>query len=247
MTELLSAPLWMTLIVFCGFLFHWTSVLLEWNRIKPFAKALAMILVIVWTLSSVNFEVNYYIAALLFAQIFGLFGDILLLFPGKWFVWGLGAFLVGHLFYLGLLGVLLLTAWKQGALAGFPLWITIVVFALWISYLITFTRFLSPYVYKKRSDLPFWSAAVIYGAILSFIVIFSVFLVSYIAAFSWIQLCLPVGAALFFISDNILAYDRFVRKVRNGRLWVIVTYHLGQFNLAIGFLYLIGLFDKLPV
>ncbi len=245
MIDTLASPLWMTLVVFSGFLFHWVSVLFEWKRIKPFTKALAMILVILWTLIAVHVKVDYFISLLLASQVFGLLGDILLLFPGKWFVRGLGAFMVGHLFYLGLLSALLLAGWKDELLSSFPWSVALIGLVLWVSYLIVFTRLFSPYIYKSKSDLPFWGSVVLYGAILSFIVVFSAFCISVLPEFSWAQLFLPVGAALFFISDNLLAYDRFVKKIRNGSLWVIVTYHLGQFSLAAGILYLIGLMTEI--
>ncbi len=245
MIETLNPPLWMTLAVYCGFLFHWASVLFEWKRIKPFAKALAMILLIVWTLLAVHFKMDYFIAVLLAAQIFGLLGDIFLLFPGKWFVWGLGSFMIGHFFYLGLLSALLFVGRKEELMGGFPWGVALIGFVLWVSYLFVFTRVLSSYIYKSRSDLPFWVSVVFYGAILSFFVVFAVFCIAALPEFSFVQLSLPVGATLFFISDNLLAYDRFVKKIRNGRLLVIVTYHLGQLNLAVGILYLIGLLTRI--
>ena len=50
------------------------------------------------------------------------------------------------------------------------------------------------------------------------------------AAAGWVAL----GAVLFFVSDIILAYNRFVRPFRNGRLWNMAAYHLGQMALAWG-------------
>lgn len=41
-----------------------------------------------------------------------------------------------------------------------------------------------------------------------------------------------VGASLFFASDAMLAWNRFVSPFRIANLAVIVTYHLGQFALA---------------
>lgn len=41
-----------------------------------------------------------------------------------------------------------------------------------------------------------------------------------------------IGGSLFFISDGLLAWDRFVTPVHRGRLWVHATYHLGQMALA---------------
>ena len=37
-----------------------------------------------------------------------------------------------------------------------------------------------------------------------------------------------IGAALFFTSDSLLGYDRFVRKLKHGQSYVHLTYHLGQ-------------------
>lgn len=45
-----------------------------------------------------------------------------------------------------------------------------------------------------------------------------------------------VGALLFFASDTLLAYTRFVRPIRGGRLIVIISYHLGQMALISGVL-----------
>jgi len=43
-----------------------------------------------------------------------------------------------------------------------------------------------------------------------------------------------VGAFLFYISDLILAWNRFVAPIQNGRLLNIVAYHLGQIALIVG-------------
>jgi uncharacterized membrane protein YhhN len=42
------------------------------------------------------------------------------------------------------------------------------------------------------------------------------------------------GALLFLFSDSILAWNRFVRPIANGRLILTITYHLGQIALTIG-------------
>ncbi len=42
------------------------------------------------------------------------------------------------------------------------------------------------------------------------------------------------GGLLFFFSDFMLAFDRFIRPVSHGRLVVHITYHLGQFGLILG-------------
>lgn len=43
-----------------------------------------------------------------------------------------------------------------------------------------------------------------------------------------------IGAFLFYISDLILAWNKFVSPVKNGPLLNIITYHLGQIGLIAG-------------
>jgi uncharacterized membrane protein YhhN len=46
-----------------------------------------------------------------------------------------------------------------------------------------------------------------------------------------------VGAALFVASDSMIAWDRFVTKVPNGAVLIMVTYHLGQAGLVLSLLH----------
>jgi uncharacterized membrane protein YhhN len=43
-----------------------------------------------------------------------------------------------------------------------------------------------------------------------------------------------IGAVLFYTSDSLLGYDRFVRRLAHGQFWVMVTYHLGQAGIVLG-------------
>ena len=42
------------------------------------------------------------------------------------------------------------------------------------------------------------------------------------------------GAILFYFSDTLLAWNKFVTPVKNGRLVNMILYHLGQFALVAG-------------
>jgi uncharacterized membrane protein YhhN len=48
------------------------------------------------------------------------------------------------------------------------------------------------------------------------------------------SLLVALGAFLFFLSDIVLAWNKFVIPIRNGRVLNIVLYHLGQICLAAG-------------
>jgi len=45
-----------------------------------------------------------------------------------------------------------------------------------------------------------------------------------------------LGAMLFYISDSILAHDKFAEAIRGSELLVTVTYHLGQIAIIAGYL-----------
>lgn len=49
-----------------------------------------------------------------------------------------------------------------------------------------------------------------------------------------------LGGSLFFISDVLLAWDRFVEPVPQARLWVHITYHVGQMALGVSILLPVG-------
>jgi uncharacterized membrane protein YhhN len=42
------------------------------------------------------------------------------------------------------------------------------------------------------------------------------------------------GSVLFYASDGMLAWDRFINPLSHARLRVMVTYHLGQFGILGG-------------
>jgi len=43
-----------------------------------------------------------------------------------------------------------------------------------------------------------------------------------------------LGAFLFCASDAVLAWNKFVSPLKNGRVWNITLYYLGQFGLIAG-------------
>lgn len=229
----------MTLAVFAGFLFDWLAVAFNWQKVKPIAKITAMILVILWTLTNASWTVNELILLLLLAQLSGLVGDIFLLLSHRWFLYGLSAFLVGHLFYIVLIIINLISSigldfslpsTRLSIVGAAVLW----GIALWIVYSI----FKRDHFIKHRNGKLFWVLVKLYIWVLSglmFLTFLRVFIQPGLTQKLWL---LPMGGVLFFISDTLLAYDRFVSKVNRGQLWVHVSYHLGQISLAGGFLLL---------
>ena len=63
------------------------------------------------------------------------------------------------------------------------------------------------------------------------------------AALAWPDAALiALGAILFFTSDALLAWNRFVAPIARGKMLVIVAYHLGQMLLILGAVRMVEVF-----
>lgn len=154
---------------------------------------------------------------------FSLLGDVLLMFSGHhqlYFMLGLSAFLIAHLFYIAAFYVDLKS--KVENEKRFVLPIFIVFGFLCISYY----YFLRPYLGSMNIPVLAYcfvitlmgiTAALRYGK-------------TNYKSFLWILL----GAILFIISDATLAYNKFVERMDMGDFWVMTTYMLAQFLICMG-------------
>jgi len=152
---------------------------------------------------------------------FSLLGDILLMLPGdRWFAPGLGAFLVAQLCYIVGLNETLPPA-----------------SSLWLLALVAVIDLivLPPVVRGARAS----GAAALQLPVVIYGVVLSLTLVSGWATWfrpTWPlvgRLTVSAGTTLFFASDLMLAWNKFVRQSRALEVGVIVTYHLAQIALAL--------------
>jgi uncharacterized membrane protein YhhN len=223
------------------FVLDWLAVGVNWVRVERFTKPLAMILVITWTLAAVGWSMQPLVVLLMLAQLCGLAGDILLMLSSRWFLLGLGAFLAGHLLYISLLVWNIILDVQRGGFTGLSLGWVLLILIIWAAVILSFYRFVAPKSPRLTMPPLLWAPIQVYGWILSGVLIFSILAVFYAPSFSASLIFLPAGAFLFYISDSLLAYDRFKRKMPKIRVWVMVTYHLAQFSLAWGCLTYLGL------
>ena len=194
-----------------------------------------MITIILWTLSLVEWQVGWELTLLILAQSFCLAGDIFLLLPEWGFMVGLAAFLVGHLFYLGLVASIFFAGLESGAIESLsPLLLIVGVIGLGVVIMV-FLRVFKPALNAKGSSSKIWLAVQVYAFVLSTMMIATFVLVLARSGLTWQSLLVPLGGVLFFASDFMLAYDRFVKKNVLLRLLVWISYHLAQICLAIGF------------
>ena len=157
---------------------------------------------------------------------FCLIGDVFLFLPtDKWFVPGIVSFLFGHSFYILSFGVFEIDSSKL-----FPtllLAFTIIIIGILIGLR------LAEGIKKNGEDRLF-----------GLIFVYSL-AISYMLFSTWYKfldtdwglgeaLLLAGGAMFFYISDSLIAWDRFVSKFNYAHLSIMITYHLGQLGIAAG-------------
>ncbi len=199
--------------------------LARWREIKwlhYLTKPGVMLALIAWSwqVSGWQGEIRWFA----FALIASLLGDVFLMLPPSFFLPGLAAFLTGHIFYL--LGL------NTAALTISPLlWMMIFVVALSTAGLLRF--FLAalkrkPYSWRVRIPVAFYIVTI-------HLMVLSAASTFLRPEWSPVNAALVCGGALFFaLSDTMLAYDRFVNKLRKAHVWIMMTYHMAQFLLLTG-------------
>ena len=153
-----------------------------------------------------------------------LIGDVLLMLPADLFVPGLAAFLVGHgLFIVGLLqppsppGV--------PPFAFSPTGLAVASVVVVAAEALPATRLIRSLL--ARGERVLIPPVCVYVAAIATMVVLAVN-VGILAA--------AAGAALFLVSDTLLAWHRFIRPLRFGSVAVHVTYHLAQALLVLSLL-----------
>lgn len=142
-----------------------------------------------------------------------LAGDVALMLPRDRFVAGLGAFLVAHLGYIA-------GFWTRGPSA----WVFAVAGAATAAAIVP----LGTRIHRALQRQPALRAPVV-----AYMAVIGVMLASAIAAG---PLAAAAGAALFTVSDAMIAWSRFVRPWRGAQVAIMVTYHLGQAGLVLSLL-----------
>jgi len=163
--------------------------------------------------------------------LFSLLGDVFLMFPPSFFPAGMGAFFIAHLAYIvGFNQTFILPTWY--------FFIPLLILAL--ADVVGYRRLKKSICAKPKGR---W----IRFPMMGYMIVISLMLFS--SLLTWLRPDWPVqsaalvsiGGLLFYVSDLILAFNRFCAPIRRGRVAVIVTYHLAQMTIVSGVLLKIGL------
>jgi uncharacterized membrane protein YhhN len=199
----------------------WFAVDRKWRTLEYICKPAVMIILIIWLVQQGSLS-NWMIWFVLGA-IFSLAGDIFLMLPQNLFLPGLVSFLLAHISYI----VGINRTFPPVTPIGVIFFIVVVIIA-WRLY----TQFRKGMEAKKVSKLKI--PVLIYVIIISFMTLSA--LLTFFREEWGIHSAILIsgGAILFFISDSIIAWERFVSPVSHGRLKTMITYHLAQAGILIG-------------
>ena len=198
------------------------------HRLELFAKPAVMVFLLLWLYSNTGLQG----IALWFGLgiLFSLIGDVLLISSSdRMFTIGLGSFLLAHVFYL--IGF-------KDELIYFSAWSLVLIFFIYMNGLRLLRRIVSAMRTQEQSTLT--SPVILYALVISLMLYAAMSTIFNPAWKTGAAFFVSVGAFLFYLSDLILAWNKFVSPVRHGPLLNIVTYHLGQIGLIAGLISQLG-------
>jgi uncharacterized membrane protein YhhN len=194
---------------------NWLAVARQTKALEYVAKpgTLAALIGVAVALDPIDSDIRAWFVA---ALVLSLLGDVFLMLPADRFVAGLASFLLAHVAYTVGFN---LHAGTATALVVASLIVSAVAVVLAM-----------PILRGLRAG----GHQALAGPVIAYMVVISAMLVSALATGnSWAI----VGATLFFTSDALIAWNRFVRPLSFAPVAIMVTYHLGQAGLVLSLAY----------
>ena len=192
------------------------------NRLLQFiAKPAVMVVLFIYLWTSTGLQG----ATLWFGlgMLLSLTGDVLLLWIDRFFLFGLIAFLLAHIAYLVSFNI---------PASPISMWGFLLAIIVGLAGARIIRRILSAMLEKgqSRTRIP----VAIYSAVISLMLLSAMLKLTDPGWGAGAALLVALGAFLFFLSDIVLAWNKFVSPIQNGRMINIGLYHLGQILLAAG-------------
>jgi uncharacterized membrane protein YhhN len=198
------------------------AVLRNNQKLEYFAKPAVMVclLIALYTATGLQGTALWFGLGVLLS----LIGDVVLIHPSdRMFILGLIAFLFTHIFYL--------IGFKAELLNVTP-WSFVLMFFILINGWRLLRRIIGAMRLKRQTSLV--NPVIVYSLLISLMLYAAM---STIFDPEWktsATFFVSVGAFLFYISDLILAWNKFVSPMKNAGILNVITYYLGQIGLIAG-------------
>jgi len=195
------------------------------------SKPLLLLSLIGWVALAVyRWGTSAFSTLMLLGLAFSLGGDVLLMFQAvdeSYFILGLSSFFAAHVCYIGAFTrtyrrdheVALLR--KQG-------WLLLVV----VGYAVVFFKQITPFLGSMMFPV------MLYTLVIAVMVLVALSRFGKVGGHSFWYVIL--GAVFFLASDSVLAWNKFVHSVAHSHLWIMGTYGLAQYYIALGARYQIS-------
>jgi len=192
-----------------------------WRQLEFVAKPAVMVCLFTWLYAKagLNGTPLWFGIGLLFS----LSGDIALLAIDRFFAFGLVFFLMAHIAYL--IGFNIPLPETPGAWAF--------VLAIVIGY--STARLMRRLIAGVRTtNAHMVTPVIVYSTVITLMLLSAMLTLSNPRWAATPAMLVSLGAFLFYLSDIILAWNRFVSPIKNSRILNIGLYHLGQISIVLG-------------
>jgi uncharacterized membrane protein YhhN len=215
----------MNILLLVAFMFAALEVLALWKNwmgLEYAAKPAVMIALFTWLLTSAGSDgVSLWFGL---GILLSLAGDVLLMISlDKLFLAGLAAFLLAHIAYVIGFNI---------PLPAFSVWGIVLAFMIGLGGTRIIRRILDALSSKGQANMR--TPIIVYSMVISLMLLSAMMKLSDITWDAGAAILVSVGAFLFYISDIILAWNKFVSPIQHGRIYNIAAYHLGQIALIAG-------------
>jgi len=192
------------------------------RKLKLFAKPAVMVFLWIWLYTGTGLQGNSLWFGL--GILLSLVGDVILVNPSdRMFLLGLIAFLFTHVFYL--------IGFKE-KLLNLTAWSFVLMFFIFINGLRLTRRIVGAMRAKQQNSLV--SPVIVYSLVISLMLYAAMSTIFDPAWTTRAAFFVSVGAFLFYLSDLILAWNKFVSPLTNAPMLNIFPYYLGQISLIAG-------------
>lgn len=192
-----------------------------WLKLEILAKPAVMLCLFFWFYLSVGLD-----GALLWfglGILFSLLGDVFLLWLDRLFLYGLVAFLFAHIFY---------TVGFNTPLPAISAWSVILAVLIGWGGAKVIRRILASAIEKGQGQMRL--PIIVYSVVISVMLLSAMVKLNDLTWQAGASILVAIGAFLFYLSDIVLAWHKFVNPFKHGRIYNIALYHLAQTMLVAG-------------
>jgi alkenylglycerophosphocholine hydrolase len=206
----------------------WVAVVNGLKKVEYIAKPAAMLILLGLLLLVGGFG-SLPLICFALGIFFSLVGDVFLMLSynslsDRWFLPGLAAFLLVHIAFI--IGLNIPTPGVS------PIWSLGLGILLALSAARLLRRILAGVTQKGLGRLV--RPVALYGMVIT-LMLLSALLTLFSSWWNvYAAVLVASGAILFYFSDTLLAWNKFVKPLKNGRVINMILYHLGQLALVVG-------------